>query len=211
MSLPILHSFAGYGVHCIGGGKSSRHPYLFMLYCMVLGNLPDLDFVPGVLAGNASLYHRTFSHSLTACVLIAILGGMAWKRWGGLNFIKAALLTFFAYGSHLVLDLTNTAPKGLQLFWPFSRQTVYGPYVDFTLSIHDHPLELATGFWSFLGALLHPRMVSAFFFECGIVFFVWAVMTALKPSPREWRERESFVFQRTAMTAVCLVFCVLLK
>ncbi len=211
MSLPVLHSLAGYGVYRIGTGTHTSANKLFLLYCILLANLPDFDFLPGILIGNAAFFHRTFTHSLSACFIAAVAGGFLWRLFTRMSFLRASILTFVSYASHLMLDLTSVAPKGLQLLWPFSATLHYGPRVDFSLPIHEHVLEKATGLGSFIGALFHPEMLQSFFFEVGVLFFVWSLLTVLQPHPNERRNLEGYVFARTGVTAFCLFFCVLLK
>lgn len=211
MSLPVLHSLAGYGVYRVGAGDRSSSSKLFLLYSILLANLPDFDFLPGVIIGDASFFHRTFSHSFTACILAALAGGLLWYFFARMSFFRAAILSFVSYSSHLLLDLTSIGPKGLQLMWPFSTTLYYGPRVDFSIPIHEHALEKATGLGSFIAAVFHPEMLQCFFFELGALFFVWSLMTVLQPLPGEKRNLEAYVFARTGVTAFCLVFCVLLK
>lgn len=211
MSLPILHSFAGYGVYRIGQGDRAATSKKFLLYCILLANLPDFDFLPGVIIGDAAFFHRTFTHSFAACLIAALAGGLLWRFFGRMSFLRAAILSFVSYASHLILDLSGAAPKGLQLMWPISTTLYYGPRVDFTIPIHDHVLERATGLGSFIAALFHPDMLQSFFFELGVLFFVWSLMTVLQPLPQEKRTLEGHVFARAGVTAFCFVFCVLLK
>lgn len=213
MSLPVLHSFAGYCAHRLGASSGNRDSssLAFLLYCVLLANLPDFDFLPGILIGDASFFHRTFSHSFIACLAVALTGGFLWRLFARESFLRAAVVSFLAYSSHLMLDLLSVGPKGIQLFWPFSTTLYFGPFVDFTIPLHEHALEQASGLSSFIGALFHPQMLQSFFFETGILFFVWSLMTVLQPHPREHRGVEEFVFARTAVTAACLVFCILLK
>lgn len=185
MSLPVLHSLAGYGVFRIGAVGHSSSNKLFLLYCILLANLPDFDFLPGVIIGDASFFHRTFSHSLTACFLTALSGGLLWHLFARMSFLRATILSFVSYASHLMLDLTGVGPKGLQLMWPFSSTLYYGPRVDFSIPIHEHALEKATGLGSFIAAVLHPEVLQCFFFELGVLFFAWSLMTVLQPLPSE--------------------------
>lgn len=211
MSLPVLHSLAGYGVYRAGASTGSSLNRLFLPYCVLLANLPDFDFLPGVLIHDASFFHRTFTHSFAACFIVAVAGGLLWRFFAKMSFFRASILSFVAYASHLMLDLTSVGPKGLQLMWPFSATLYYGPRVDFSIPIHEHALEQATGLGSFIAAVFHPEMLQCFFFELGVLFFVWSIMTVLQPLPDERRNLEGHVFARTGVTAFCLVFCVLLK
>lgn len=85
----------------------------------VLAAGPDADIIIGILRGVGGAYHGTFSHSLTAVTIIALLGytlgGGRWAVIGGL-----------AYGSHLLVDLLDgSGPTNLMLGWPFTGARPY--------------------------------------------------------------------------------------
>ena len=212
MSLPVLHSFAGYGVERLSSKEPHRVKGSWLIaYCVFLANLPDLDFLPGVLTGSAAAFHRGFSHSFGAAFLCALAGAWLWKVFGKRPFREMFATSFFAYASHLVLDLMSHAPKGLELFWPFMSRRFYGPFTDFSIDLSVHPLERATGFLSFFSALPERALLEAFFFEMGTVFLFWCFWTILKPSEAERRGHEEVVFFRGALTAMCMTACILLK
>ena len=75
--------------------------------------------------------HRGFFHSL---LFMALLWGMLW-RWGYGGYGFALSLGFFA---HLLGD--SCTPRGVQVFWPFSRVCFSGPIrtgglLEFLLSV----------------------------------------------------------------------------
>jgi len=98
-----------------------------------IANLPDLDFLPGLLLGDLRTFHHQASHSLTAVVIVSLLitglarswklNGVAWGIWGG-----------GLYLSHIVLDLLVNDPSppfGVQLLWPFSETYFISPLTPF--------------------------------------------------------------------------------
>jgi inner membrane protein len=81
--------------------------------CALLAALPDLDLVsPG--------FHRTWTHSVTAVIIITIIAAAVTgqvTRW------RTAFVCGAAYASHLLLDWLGAdrfPPYGIELFWPFS-------------------------------------------------------------------------------------------
>jgi membrane-bound metal-dependent hydrolase YbcI (DUF457 family) len=85
----------------------------------MLAVAPDSDIVLGLLLGRGGTFHGTFTHSIAAVVVWALIGQAAggW-RW--------AVIAGAAYASHLVVDLLDeTGPTNLMLFWPFSGQQPY--------------------------------------------------------------------------------------
>jgi len=113
-----------------------RRRWLSVLVLVAAANLPDMDFIPGYLAGDPRAYHWGPTHSLAAAVLIGgavgVLGGALCGAYG-----NAVVLAMAAYGSHIVLDmlLGRSAPgMGLQVFWPFSAEQFMLPWSVFSMA-----------------------------------------------------------------------------
>ena len=84
------------------------------LACVLLAVLPDADLAFGT--------HRTYSHSIGAVIIVAILAA-AWAARRDRPVARIALTCAAAYATHLLLDWTATdivAPRGIQAFWPFT-------------------------------------------------------------------------------------------
>jgi membrane-bound metal-dependent hydrolase YbcI (DUF457 family) len=122
---------------------------------LIVANLPDFDFIPGYLMGDAARFHWGPSHSITAAVFAGLVAGLVCWKWRG-GFLRPALIIFAAWASHVLLDLllgpVRGAPFGLELYWPFSHRRVMLPWSVFLLypgdAIHENPFT----------ALLHPRV-----------------------------------------------------
>ena len=85
----------------------------------LLAAAPDGDIILGILLGRGGSLHGTFTHSLSAVAVVALLayalGGGRWAAIAGL-----------AYGSHLLVDLLDeSGPTNLMLGWPFSGARPY--------------------------------------------------------------------------------------
>lgn len=83
-----------------------------------LACLPDLDYLPGLAAGELNRYHQLFTHSLVFCASASALAAWFLRRTR-LRPPAVAAIVF----SHLLLDsLTEDArpPIGIPLLWPFS-------------------------------------------------------------------------------------------
>lgn len=109
-----MHSAVGYSLFRIGRGPKSclLKTSLFIL----LANLADIDFLPGILVGKPFLFHKTFGHTFLAAILCGTITALLIKAWTGRGFIKAFVLAFIVYSSHLVLDLLKS--PALPVFWP---------------------------------------------------------------------------------------------
>jgi hypothetical protein len=75
---------------------------------------PDLDFGFGMLMGQVSSYHGTFTHSAFAVLVISLVGALAGREW--------ALLAGAGYGSHLLVDLLDDRGRtNVLLGWPLTQ------------------------------------------------------------------------------------------
>ena len=127
MPLPLLHSFAGYKLYQSVNGKEKftmQHPseinWQMMTSIVILSNLADLDYVPGVLLGNANLFHHGPSHSLLAGVLVGLLIAMTgWVR-KNIPFWKTFRASSLVYLSHVILDFFSCS-HSVPLLWPISN------------------------------------------------------------------------------------------
>ena len=131
MPTSIAHAFGGLaaaeGSSTARGWSRTR----VLVFCAVVANLPDLDFLPGAVLGDAGRFHRHFSHSLLATLLVALAFAL-WERWrrhgSRGDAARVGWLAFLVYGSHLVLDTlvaTPTDTSGVPLFAPFSPARYY--------------------------------------------------------------------------------------
>lgn len=101
---------------------------------VVTANLPDLDFLPGLLLGNPAFFHHQATHSLAAVVIVSVLIGSL-ASWWNLNGIRWGTLGGGLYLSHVVLDLLIndlSSPFGVQLFWPFSKAYFISTFTPFS-------------------------------------------------------------------------------
>lgn len=85
----------------------------------VLAASPDGDIILGILLGRGGSLHGTFTHSVTAALIVALLayafGGGRWAAIAGVG-----------YASHLLVDLLDeSGPTNLMLGWPFTGARPY--------------------------------------------------------------------------------------
>lgn len=122
MPLPLAHAIVGYATTAATGVRFRRDTKIALLFSVVVANLPDLDFLPGALAGEPALYHRTVAHSLLAAALAGLVIGAVVTRFSR-RFGQIALLGFLVYASHLFADTVDLGGggRGVQLLWPLSQ------------------------------------------------------------------------------------------
>ena len=138
MALPIAHAAAGYLVHRAARrvpsrGRTSAGAWRRAALFMVVGNLPDCDFVIGFVLGQPGLVHRGVSHTLAAAVVFGVIAG-ALARWRREPFRPAAFAFGAAYASHLLVDwltVDSRPPIGGQFLWPFSSAYYIAPMTIF--------------------------------------------------------------------------------
>ncbi len=122
MPLPIGHALAGIAFQQARPGFFFKNRWGDALFFMFLANLPDLDFLPGLILGRPNLYHHGIFHSLGAALAVAAVGGWVFYRNKKYSWLTASGI-FLLFSSHLLLDLLAwdfVAPYGVPLFWPFS-------------------------------------------------------------------------------------------
>lgn len=122
-----------------------------MALAVLAASAPDLDFVPGILMGDANRFHRGPSHSLAAAALFGVIVYLL-ARVTRAGAVRLAVLGFLAYGSHLLLDFFTQdkgEPFGIPLFWPVSSDGFMSPWQVFGSVKHGVPgdsLETALGY-----------------------------------------------------------------
>ena len=98
---------------------SARAITPLVLTCAVLALAPDLDILMAS--------HRTYTHSLAAAGLAALLGGAVARALGAPG-VATGITCGLVIGSHIVLDWLGrdgSTPRGLMALWPLSTSYYY--------------------------------------------------------------------------------------
>ena len=136
MCTPIGHSLAGLTLYYATGSKPAVQDTRRLGWFILLANLPDFDFIPGILTGDPGRYHHGISHSI-GMVLIVFMLAWWWGKPRLANSRLAIAFTVFAVvGSHLLLDWLTWDPPGLNgqgipLLWPWSDTYYLAPHTIF--------------------------------------------------------------------------------
>lgn len=123
---------------------------------------PDLDFVPGILVGDANRFHQGASHSLAAAALFGITVYLL-ARFVGASGGRLAVVGFLAYASHLLLDFftqDKRAPFGIPLFWPVSSESFLAPWPVFGGVKHGVPGDSIETVLSYIFSLANVATVA---------------------------------------------------
>jgi membrane-bound metal-dependent hydrolase YbcI (DUF457 family) len=132
MASPIGHALAGiavaWGADLVPGNRAwrlappsaswfERAGNGLTLACAVLAAAPDLDLFFGP-------FHRTMTHSLVSVAVVAIVAALAAAR-APLPVRRVAIMCAGAWATHLLVDWLSadqSAPRGIQLLWPFDSR-----------------------------------------------------------------------------------------
>ncbi len=129
----------GYALYDCTRKVDARFSWRLLLLLVIFANLADVDFLPGLLMGNANqFHHHYFSHSLGAAIVVGFLAAFFYTRGTDRKFALNFALFFGAYFSHLILDYVTTdtsEPLGLPMFWPLTSKYFYSPITVF-MSVH---------------------------------------------------------------------------
>jgi inner membrane protein len=130
MPSPIGHALSGIAFRQARPGVFFAKPWHEVVFFLFLANLPDLDFLPGILAGFPNTYHHGIVHSLGFAVAAAAAGGWLFHHFWKRSFRQVTVIIFLMYVTHLLLDYfagDTKPPYGMPLFWPFSNEYFLAP------------------------------------------------------------------------------------
>lgn len=141
MPSPVAHSLIGLGLAAAwrwpaGWRRSAVAAHLVRCWpvygaAVVLANVPDLDYVPGLLAGDLNAWHHGPSHAVLWVVAVAVAVGLATCAALPGRFVTAMGFSLLMMGSHLAADwltLDIRPPIGIPLGWPFSTRALSAPW-----------------------------------------------------------------------------------
>jgi len=127
MPLPIAHT--GIGLACylslpkrdIDQLNDRKNAVLLLLFAF-LANLPDLDFLPGIIVGQPNAYHHGPSHSIVLALIAAVaVFSISYRYFHELGKVRYLLALLLVCASHTLLDFFSKDtghPFGVPLLWP---------------------------------------------------------------------------------------------
>lgn len=176
MPSPVGHSIAAAILHeWLPPGR--RGP-LWLVVALVSANLPDLDFVPGMLTGNADRFHHGPVHSFSVAVIWgALVLGAARLRMPAREAGALGLLAGAAFASHVFLDMfsiDSRPPFGVPALWPLWGGYVVSPVELFMDICRQRDTAL------FLRSLLQPHNFLAVAWEGALVGGLYLVLRVVR-------------------------------
>lgn len=183
MATPFGHSLAGFAVYTFAPSVN-RDRLSLALLCVIMANAPDLDFVPGILAGKPALYHQGITHSIGFALLVSLGAAALYRIWGQ-SFFTIFISAFLAYLSHLAIDFfgpDGRPPYGEPLFWPISDRYFISPITVFSGVHHVASTFGSTQEW--LRGILSAHNIRAIVLESVLIlpfplFGLWFKKKAL--------------------------------
>ncbi len=175
MCSPVGHTLGGF----IAGAPPAFN-WRWLLFILLAANAPDLDFLAGALVGEFNRYHHMASHSIMASAIFMLLVFIVLRLNNSQSF-KAVWLGGLAYNAHLLLDcitIDSSAPRGMQLFWPFTEQYFIAPFTFFTNIQHGGRNDTV---WEALGPIFSMHNLGAVFLELAVLLPIFLFM--------QWRKR----------------------
>lgn len=138
MPTPIGHSLISTAIFAGVKNKEARFSAFDYFVFLFFGMLPDLDFLPGLIAGEPSRYHHGLSHSITMSLAAGFLAGLVYYATRRKHFVEYSLIFSGVYFAHVAADffaVDTSAPFGEQMFWPFWNGYVLSPFT-FFMDVH---------------------------------------------------------------------------
>ncbi len=143
MATPLGHALLGAAFLRAVRKPDKVSLWKWYFLAIIAANAADLDFIPGIIAGDANLYHQGPSHSFVAALLFGLLASL-FSTWFNARKLHLTLVATFIYSSHLLLDFfcrDARLPYGQPLFWPFIDAHWISPVALFSGIKHGVPGE----------------------------------------------------------------------
>ncbi len=161
MPSPIGHSLIGLTVANLPLHKQLYHSVFWLGFVVFVANVPDLDFLPGLMIGDMNRYHHGISHSIGAAVIFAGLCALA-AKYMSLAVKRVFIVAVLVYLSHLLgdyLGVDPTEPYGAPFLWPVSSEYYLSPTPIFQPIEHGDPGDGNASV--FAEIFSHPNMLAA--------------------------------------------------
>jgi hypothetical protein len=191
MPMPIAHSAFGLGCYLVFGNAFDREAskgekVLLAGFCVAVANVPDLDFVPGILIGDPGRFHHGPSHSIAAALVGGLLLSFLLVKVlrGRISSSKIGICCLCSLLIHPILDcfsMDSSEPYGVPLLWPFTETYFISP-VSLFLDVQRDQTSVRT----FLDTLINPNNVRGaiveLFFSGMVLLLVLGVRVRSRPA-----------------------------
>lgn len=138
MPTPVGHTIIGVALGCgylmprgrlAAGFQILWEQRALFFVILLMANLPDVDYIPGILKGQINAFHHEYTHTLGWIVAVAVASWLLWRRAERVGWTVFAVL-FAALASHLIADFFSddgNPPYGILALWPFTDRFYISP------------------------------------------------------------------------------------
>ena len=204
MPLPVIHSFAGYSLYRFSRKSDKDHNWHLALLCILLANLADFDFLPGIFVHQMGRFHHGASHSIGAALICGLVFGLFLFFLKKRSFFKTFFLCSGVYLSHIALDFFGSAVLPMPLFWPLSSVPYGSQYSIFAFGAPA--IQESGTLTDFLWSMMSPAFLKRLSFEVAFVFLIWSIVGVIRELKRRARMREATVLAGIAVFVFLLTF-----
>jgi len=202
MPTPLAHGVAG--IAAMRTARGTATPLKLAVAAFVIAQLPDIDFVPGLLVHNVGAFHRGATHSLAGALFASLIIAAVMRRLSPrllgravapepLPFWLCYAFVLPVYLSHIALDLVSldvVDNSGLMLWWPVTREYVSAPLPLPAALTSFFDLEFGPTSAEFFGTFFSLRALAVFLVEA-LLFSPLLLVPAIARRVREQRARRS--------------------
>ncbi len=187
MPTPVGHSLAGLGLYFL-----FNRNYNFLkdlkgfIPFFIAAAAADLDFIPGLLIGEANRYHHGITHSIGASLIVAFTFSLIFQLNRGYGERFLIFLSLFL--SHIFLDyfsVDTSIPYGVPLFWPFSER-YYLSSIPLFIDIQRGNIGLLFSLHNWMAALREVLIVGPF----AVISFIYRYLKEVKSEKLEVRNEK---------------------
>jgi inner membrane protein len=100
-----------------------REMWVPIVFFVFFANVPDIDYIPGILIGKLNAYHHYYTHTVAWCVLASTGTWLCWKAFRPRVGLREYFFLLLLSLSHLVADYfteDTSLPYGIMPWWPLS-------------------------------------------------------------------------------------------
>lgn len=177
MPSPYAHFIAGtlLTTRYIKTQKPARKALENAAIILLFSLMPDLDVIPGLIAGDIAAYHNQIGHSPFFLLVVATVSMVFIRRFllPHRHYLSLLSLAILALSLHLFMDwLTNG--RGLLLLWPLQNTRFSAPATPF------YGVRYSNGLFS-------PQLWITFFNESlimGTVTFIALAIRSRRKKPK---------------------------
>ena len=170
MPSPVGHSLIGLAVGLAwllprgpraGLGELLRACGPYVPWLLLAANLPDLDYLPGLLVGELNRYHHLYTHTLGWVLVTSALMAAGWRRFQPVSYGRCFLLLVMLQASHLLADMFTAdgrAPFGIMALWP-----LHAGYLQADIALFPMPRKATVGEmfqWYNVGVMAREALVA---------------------------------------------------